>query len=94
MSVSFFVSLNFHCYKLSDVDECNDVNSCAANYECTNTVGSYTCTCPSNQCDGMTKFSKIIYCMHFVGRLKVGLSNLSHLLLMLSELFRDRIINE
>ncbi|XP_068020042.1 mucin-4 [Melanerpes formicivorus] len=35
-----------HC---SDIDECAQGTSCPGNATCTNTVGSYTCTCPADQ---------------------------------------------
>lgn len=31
----------------SDIDECSETNDCNSNAKCTNTVGSYTCTCNS-----------------------------------------------
>lgn len=36
------------CYSLSDINECSrGLDRCHAVATCTNTIGSYTCTCPS-----------------------------------------------
>ena len=49
---------HFHCN--SDVDECegDNLNNCHENAQCTNTVGSFTCSCnPGYTGDGVTCMS-------------------------------------
>ena len=53
---------------LSDIDECSTgVDKCDANAYCTNTVGSYKCTCEAGyvgngfKCTGKLHYSAIIY---------------------------------
>ena len=39
---------NTHCFVCLDIDECDmETNSCDVNAVCTNTDGSYTCSCLS-----------------------------------------------
>ncbi len=38
-------NINFQCYNSVDVDECSISHDCHMNAECTNTAGSYECTC-------------------------------------------------
>lgn len=59
----------FFIFKYLDEDECNGTNSCdITNGGCTNTVGSYNCTCDSgymlnvdgSTCDGTLTFKLFI----------------------------------
>ena len=55
--IMFFV---FH----TDFDECeiDDLNNCHENAQCTDTVGSYTCSCnPGYTGDGVNCTSKMLY---------------------------------
>ena len=54
--------MNYSCVVL-DIDECEGDNNCSVNSNCTNTVGSYYCTCFTGYddeegngyvCNGMT----------------------------------------
>ena len=50
-------------YLHADVDECesDDLNNCHENAQCTNTEGSYTCSCnPGYSGDGVNCTSKLI----------------------------------
>ena len=50
-------------FSIIDVDECVDgIHDCHSQAYCTNTVGSYTCTCNSGyQGDGITCLGNSIY---------------------------------
>ena len=39
------VIANHHATLTSDIDECADATTCDSNANCTNTPGSFTCTC-------------------------------------------------
>jgi hypothetical protein len=55
-----------HCVRV-DVDECAGVRVCAVEARCTNSVGAYTCDCPSGMAgDGHTQCTvdKGIHCTH------------------------------
>ena len=52
---------HFHCN--ADIDECesDDMNNCHENAQCTNTVGTFTCSCkPGYTGDGAACTSKLI----------------------------------
>ena len=34
-----------HCHLFLDINECSTYNKCGYNARCTDTIGSYTCTC-------------------------------------------------
>ena len=60
--VSYGMSFVIHlCVSFSDIDECADstLNNCNDNANCTDTIGSYECTCSLGYsgdgflCDGM-----------------------------------------
>ena len=47
-SVYLLVAFTYLCYNFvifTDVDECEGENGCHANATCTNTPGTYNCTC-------------------------------------------------
>ena len=51
-------------YLIVDINECgsDDLNNCHENAQCTNTVGSYTCSCnPGYTGDGVNCTSKMLY---------------------------------
>lgn len=39
--------LTFHAFCISDIDECREIHGLCLNGRCHNTMGSFTCTCPS-----------------------------------------------
>ena len=45
----------------SDINECSTVNICGANKQCTNTPGSYTCTCNPGYREGRNGNCQGIY---------------------------------
>ena len=56
----------FNC---ADVNECNsdDLNNCHENANCTNTEGSFTCSCkPGYTGDGVTCTSKLVMIIAFL----------------------------
>ena len=73
--VSFWVCIDFveclYCTSLklyepflfyADINECDESNSCHENANCTNTVGSYTCSCNLGYTgDGVNCTSKMLY---------------------------------
>ena len=40
----YYYYYGLYCY-FTDIDECMRDDACSAGFVCTNTVGSYTCTC-------------------------------------------------
>lgn len=54
------ISLRLDYIFLTDMNECNREGSCAENAECTNTPGSFVCTCKEgyfgngNTCTGLS----------------------------------------
>lgn len=60
------VSYEYECFALVDNNECTDsaANGCFSNAYCTNTQGSYTCSCPSDYIlkgDGKTCECKLAF---------------------------------
>ena len=53
--INFLINKHMVMFIHADIDECGDgTNSCNVNAECTNTGGSYTCSCSSGYTgDGM-----------------------------------------
>ena len=52
---TFLVSVNEHNFNSLDFNECEDgSHTCSANANCTNTEGSYTCTCHESFYDNGT----------------------------------------
>ena len=43
--------LNTCTFSLSDIDECSTTNNCSVNSVCTNTIGSYQCSCVNGYLD-------------------------------------------
>ena len=75
MNINTIVRVTMVCV-CTDIDECEDgTDSCGENADCTNTDGSYTCSCLSGYSgDGMTcdgkdlpkQVSGHIRCIHFL----------------------------
>ena len=64
-------------YLHADIDECevDDLNNCHENAQCTDTVGSYTCSCnPGYTGDGVACRSKLLMERVYVQRPCVTLS--------------------
>ena len=53
-------SLLGYVYLVPDIDECSSENNCQVNATCTNTVGSYNCTCQKGYggCPGKVQFKE------------------------------------
>lgn len=60
------IIVNFHHFFLPDDDECAVSNSCSVNATCTNTPGSFECTCKDGfYGDGMTCTGESRHTIHY-----------------------------